>query len=311
MTTPELRIATGATSYSPTMGSFDDKQVEKAREEFDRRVQVGELDVRVVLAERIPAGILETMSVDISGLRLDILYSPDDAFVDVVIFDKESPEHSQVVIRIGQLLSNYVEELATRGHLLVADASTMKWRAGRQTFERTPDSGISFRAGRLRERLLIVEVVAHHFRTLREAQRRCREYINGRNGVRGVLLIMFLGLDVADSTKATAVAILYRLRPINIADINDSTNRVMIGDIVSFGTAAHTATSMDATMLETIDVTLRAPNQPLRDLHGPANNKPLEIPRENVFFGAGVDNEPRLILNLAELFQLYWEAISS
>lgn len=81
----QLRSATTSSTYRLMIGLINDEQVEKVRVEFERRVQTGELDVRVVIAKRIPAGVWETVGVDISSLCLDDLYSPDDAFVDVEI----------------------------------------------------------------------------------------------------------------------------------------------------------------------------------------------------------------------------------
>lgn len=89
------------------------------------------------------------------------------------------------------------------------------WRHGGRTIIKTPDTGISYKARVLREPRLVVEVVAHHPRTLREAQRGCRKYFIGESGVKAVLLTKFLGLDVADNTKAAAVAIRCRCDPNN------------------------------------------------------------------------------------------------
>jgi Uma2 family endonuclease len=263
----------------------------------------------VMVSEHVPAKRWKNSSIDIrgNGCRVDVLYSPDQAFVDIeLVVVYEGAPHSSSVMEVNGQLHEYLIRAVNRELRAVGEDITFINASGRRV-GRMPDSGLCPKRSRLQvpeTPRLIIEVSVEHV-SLTTAQENYQEYFDIPT-VRAVLLIKFFGYG--QNRTAAAVAVLYR---------RDDQGNVVVDDVVSFGTASiyHTVIPVMAR----IDRTRRAnPNEAYRDLSGGPNgdlNAPAEItiPATDLYFGTNLvgpngallQPRPDLVIDLRELFQQF------
>lgn len=154
---------------------------------------------------------------------------------------------------------------------------------------------------------LVIGICTERY-SLPRAQTECRSYFKTSPLIRAVLLIKFFGRWANDTVAS--VAILYR---------RDAQDKVVVDDVVSFGTAALHPTSLSE--LDRIHATRRVGGQEYRDLSGGGAQQRAEvrIPAADLYFGTrnvpprGGQQHPRagLVFGLNMIFDMFWDHLLS
>jgi hypothetical protein len=219
---------TAVRSYQSMDGHVTSPQVEKAIDEFQRRIDAGEEDVEVVVATRVPIVKWLKSTIDrFSSVFIEARYLGDETTADLVITKVRGNAHAYAVTEIVVQLGNYAVDT---GDILATGVWNMNMRfptTGRRVIRR-PDTALCPEFSSAGDDpvapRLIVEVEFSN-RSIPKAQTLCQEYFELIPQLMVVVLFKFFGRR-ANGTFA-CVAILYR-RIENLVEVMDQ---------VSFGSA--------------------------------------------------------------------------